>query len=216
MSLEPSKVMEDVNNFQNELTRFHLSIPDDIRLSDQSIAKYIASPERAGYVFLHTHLSVGHVDLYRFALPGILDPNKNDILRRLPQGFVERSRKQAVAHALCTGRFCVAIQNEAEKQPHNGKSPLAGDATIPHMATQSLRVFLIAMQHKIYDNLTDDTTAPLWRFQTPDDEHIRYLIEDGLFRVSAPWSPILMTCNQAVSLSLPALRPLDAISLKFS
>lgn len=195
--------MEDVNNFQNELTRFHLSIPDDIRLSDQSIAKYIASPERAGYVFLHTHLSVGHIDLYRFALPGIVDPNKNDILRRLPQDFVERSRKQAVAHALCTGRFCVAIQNQAESLDTE-KPYLAGDFTIPHIATQSLRVFLIAMQHRIYDNLTEDTTAPLWRFQPPNESYIRSLIVDGLFRVSAPWGPVLRTCNQAVGLDMLA------------
>ncbi|KAI6783882.1 putative transcriptional regulatory protein-like protein [Emericellopsis cladophorae] len=196
-TLEPSKVMEDINNFQNELTRFHLCIPDDIRLSDQSIAKYIASPEKVGYVYLHTHLSVGHIDLYRFALPGIIDPKKNDIVQRLPKDFVERSKKQAIAHALCSGRFCIAIQKEAEKHPYTGKGPVAGDCTIPHMATQTLRVLLLAIQHRIYDNLTQDTTAPLWRFEDPDEKYIRRLIEDGLFKVSEPWKHILMTCYQA-------------------
>lgn len=196
-TLEPSKVMEDINNFQNELIRFHLSIPDDIRLSDQSIAKYIASPEKVGYVYLHTHLSVGHIDLYRFALPGIIDPKKNDIVQRLPKDFVERSKKQAIAHALCSGRFCIAIQKEAEKHPYTGKGPVAGDCTIPHMATQTLRVLLLAIQHRIYDNLTQDTTAPLWRFEDPDEKYIRRLIEDGLFKVSEPWKHILMTCYQA-------------------
>lgn len=194
--------MEDINTFQKELTRFHLSIPDDIRLSDQSIAKYIASPERSGYVFLHTHLSVGHIELYRFALPGILDPKKNNLLRRLPQDFVKRAKKQAVAHALCTGRFCVAIQKEAERLAKAGKPCLAGDATIPHLVTESLRVFLIAMQHRMYENLTEDTTAPLWRFQPPDESYIRSLIEDGLLKVSAPWSPILVKCQQSVSLHI--------------
>ena len=191
--------MEDINNFQNELTRFHLSIPDDLRLSDQSISKYMASPERMGYVFLHTHLSLGHIDLYRFALPSILDPKVNDILRRLPEDFVLRSRKQAVAHALCTGRFCEAIQNEGDKLPATGKLNLAGDCTIPKMASESLRVFLIAMEHKIYDDLTEDTTAPLWHFQQPNEAYVRSLIENGLFRVSAPWSPILLSCKQVVS-----------------
>lgn len=198
-SLEPSKFMQDINDFQNELTRFHLSIPDDIRLSDQSIAKYMSSPERMGYVFLHTHMSLGHIDLYRFALPGILDPKNNDILRRLPEDFVERSRKNAVAHALCTGRFCIAIQQQLEKQPATGRLNLAGDCTVPKMATESLRVFLIAMEHQIYDNLTEDTTAPLWHFQQPDDGYMRYLIEEGLFKVSEPWGPVLLGCKQVVS-----------------
>lgn len=191
--------MEDINAFQNELTRFHASIPNEVRLSDQSITKFMSTSERVGFVYFHTHLSVGHIDLYRFALPGILDPSKNDILRRLPPDFVERSRKQAVAHALCTGRFCVAIQDEIERLAKTGVKALAGDSTISHMSTQSLRVFLIAMQHKIYDNLTEDTTAPLWRFQEPDEDYIRSLITNGLFRVSEPWCDILLVGKQSVS-----------------
>lgn len=194
--------MEDINNFQQELSRFNMSIPDDIRLTDASVAKYMASPERAAFVFLHAHLSISHIDLYRFALPGILDTDKNDILQRLPKDFVERSKKQAVAHALCNGRFFVAIQKEVDKLPViPGKINLAGDCTITNMATQSLRIFLIAMQHRIYDNLTEDTTAPLWRYQQPNEPYIRHLIQDGLFKVSEPWKPILTTCGQAVSLS---------------
>jgi hypothetical protein len=197
--LEPSKIMEDISNWQNELTRFHASIPDDIRLSDTSIAKYMASTERVGFVYFHTHLSVSHIDLYRFALPGILDSSRNNILRRLPQAFIDMARKQAVAHALCTGRFCVAIQDVVDRLPSNGRLRLAGDCTISHMVTQTLRVFLIAMQHKIYDNITDNTTAPLWRYQEPNEEYIRGLIDNGLFRISEPWCDILMTGEQAVS-----------------
>ncbi|CAI6092085.1 unnamed protein product, partial [Clonostachys chloroleuca] len=197
VSLEPSKVMEDINNFQNELTWFHASIPNDVRLSDQSLSKFMASSERVGYVYFHTHLSVGHIDLYRFALPGILDSTKNDILRRLPPDFVQRARKQVVAHALCTGRFCVAIQDEMDRLAKCGITGFAGDATIAHMATQSLRVFLVAMQHEIYDDLTEGTTAPLWRFQQPDEAYIRSLITNGLFRVSEPWCPVLVACQQS-------------------
>jgi hypothetical protein len=203
--LEPSKIMEDISNWQNELSRFHASIPDDIRLSDQSIKKYMASSERVGFVYFHTHLSVSHIDLYRFALPGILDSSRNNILRKLPLDFIEKSRKQAVAHALVTGRFCVAVQNEIERLPDTGHLKLAGDCTISHMVTQSLRVFLIAMQHNIYDNLTEGTSAPLWRWQEPNEQHIRTLIEDGLFRISKPWCQILMTSEQAVSYPCPPI-----------
>jgi hypothetical protein len=193
--------MEDINAFQNELTRFHSVIPDELRLSDQSITRYISSQERVGYVYLHTHLSVCHIDLYRFALPGILDSSKNNILQRLPKDFVERSKKQAVAHALCTGRFCVAIQEALERLPNTGQRSLAGDYTICTMATQSLKVFLIAIEHKLYDKITDDTTAPLWRFQQPDEAHIRYLIAEGLFKVSEPYCAILSICNKTVGCS---------------
>jgi hypothetical protein len=201
--------MEDISNWQNELTRFHASIPDDIRLSDQSIKRFMASSERVGYVYFHTHLSVAHIDLYRFALPGILDSTRNNILRKLPHDFIEKSRKQAVAHALVTGRFCVAAQNEIERLPDNGQLKLAGDPTISHMVTQSLRVFLIAMQHNIYDNLTEGTSAPLWRWQEPNEQYIRTLIEDGLFRISKPWCQILMTSEQAVG---PPYYPLPLFS----
>lgn len=195
--------MEDINNLQNELSRFHSSIPDDLRLSDQSISKYMALPERVGYVYLHIHLAVAHIDLYRFALPGILDSTNSELLRRLPQDFVERCRKQAIAHALLIGRFCVASQDEIERLPDMGRVILAGDCTIPHMVTQALRVFLIAMQHNIYYDITTDTTAPLWRFEQPNEDHIRGLIMNGLFRITEPWCSILLPSQKAVRPHFP-------------
>jgi hypothetical protein len=193
--LEPSKLMADINELQNELSRINFSLPDDLRLSDQSIARYMTSPERSGYVFLQTHLLACHIDLYRFALPGLRDPKSIDFLQKLPREFIIKSQKQAVAHAICQARFCDAIQKEVDKQP--GLTHIAGDCTIVHMSTQCLRVLLIAIQYGLYRDLTDHTTAPLWRNEPADEAHIRGLI-NSLFRISDPWTEILPIAGVAV------------------
>ncbi|KID68275.1 Fungal transcriptional regulatory protein, partial [Metarhizium hybridum] len=181
---------------QNELTRFHMSLPPEILLSDQTVAKYMASPERAGYVFLHTHLAVSHIDLYRFSLPGQRDKVSVEILRKLPREFIARSQKQAVAHAMCLGRFCDAIQNEVDQMHDTGKLKLAGDHSTFQMSTQCVRVLLVALQYGLYRDIADVTTAPLWRSVEVDEAHIRFLI-DSVQRVTRPWCDILNVAQQA-------------------
>ena len=194
--------MGEINAFQSELAAFSATIPEDMKLSDQSIAKYMPSAERVGYVYLQTRLRVAHIELYRFALPGIIDPMKNDIVRKLPLDFAEACKKQAVAHALCTGRFFMAIVDEVAKHPFRGKLNLVGDCTSAYMSTQCLRVLLIAIEHGIYENLNEQTTAPLWRFQHPDEAYIRNMIRDGFFKVSEPWGEVLTMIKQVVCASL--------------
>ncbi|TWU77358.1 hypothetical protein ED733_005696 [Metarhizium rileyi] len=193
---DASKVMADINRLQNELTRFHMSLPPDYFLSDQSVAKYMSSPERAGYVFLHTHLAVSHIDLYRFSLPGQRDKVSVDILRKLPKEFIARSQKQAVAHAMCLGRFCDAIQNEVDQMPDTGKLELAGDYSTFQMSTQCVRVLLVALQYQLYRDIADVTTAPLWRSVEVDEAHIQFLIS-SVQRVTRPWCDILNVAQQA-------------------
>jgi hypothetical protein len=180
--------MADISELQNELSRINFSLPEDLRLSDQSIARYMTSPERPGYVLLQTHLLACHIDLYRFALPGMRYPKAIDFLQKLPREFIMKSQKQAVAHAICQARFCDAIQKELEKHP--GMPQIAGDCTIVHMSTQCLRVLLIAIQYGLYRDLSDHTTAPLWKNDPADESHMRGLI-DSLFRVCEPWCEIL-------------------------
>lgn len=194
--LDASRIMADINGLQNELTRFHMSLPPEVLLSDQTVIKYMASPERAGYVFLHTHLAISHIDLYRFSLPGQRDKISTDILRRLPREFIARSQKQAVAHAMCLGRFCDAIQTEVDQMQDTGKLELAGDYSTFQMATHCVRVLLIALQYKLYRDINDVTTAPLWRAVEVDEAHIRFLI-DSVQRVTRPWCSILNVAQQA-------------------
>ena len=196
--LEPSRVMAEISSYQNELIRIHAALPEEVRLSDQSIARYMPSKERAGFVFLHTHLAICHIDLYRFALPNMHEQTSIEVLKQLPHDFIVKCQKQTVAHALCLARFCQAIQDELEKQPKDGTLKLAGDCTIGHMSTQCLRVLLIALQHKLYENLEGHSTAPLWRYERVDEPKIRTLITEGLFRVTEPWGEVLGIAKQAV------------------
>lgn len=194
---DASKVMADINSLQNELTRFHMSLPPELFLSDQSVIKFMSLPERAGYVFLHTHLAASHIDLYGFSLPGQRDKVSAETLRKLPREFLLRSQKQAVAHAMSLGRFCDGIQNEVDQMKDTGKLELAGDYSIFQISSQCIRVLLVALQYKLYEDITEATTAPLWRSVQPDEAHIRFLI-DSVQRVTKPWCQLLKVAQQAV------------------
>ena len=181
-----------------------MSLPPEVLLSDQTVSKYMASSERAGYVFLHTHLAVSHIDLYRFSLPGQRDKVSAEILRKLPREFIARSQKQAVAHAMCLGRFCDAIQTEVDQMHDTGKFELAGDYSTFQMSTHCVRVLLVALQYELYRDITDVTTAPLWRSVEVDEAHIRFLV-DSVQRVTRPWCDILNVAQQAVCVCLTIL-----------
>lgn len=195
--LEPSKVMADINALQNELTRFHSAVPDDLRLSDHSISRYMTTQERPGYVYFHTHLSACHSDLYRFALPDQPEQASQDVLRKLPREFVLKSQRQAVAHALCLGRFCEAIQKNMDAQPDTGMPKLAGDYTIFHMASRGLQVLLVALDHNLYQDLENDTTAPLWRNGPTDEARVRSLC-GSLLKITEPWCQVFHLAQGAV------------------
>jgi hypothetical protein len=192
--------MAEINDLQNELSRICASVPDKLMLTDQSIARYMASPERYGYIFLHSHIAASHLDLYRFALPGTKENSTPSILRKLPGEFLAKSQKQAVAYAISLARFCNAVQDAYDKLPAMDGLGLAGDCTVSHMTTHCLRVLLIALEHDLYQDLTEHTTAPLWRNEPASAAHIRDLI-DGMLRMSEAWCDILEISRQAVCAS---------------
>ncbi|KAK5989995.1 hypothetical protein PT974_08258 [Cladobotryum mycophilum] len=188
--LEPSKVMADINALQNELTRLHASIPDDLRLSDQSISRYAQSERWMGYVYFHTHMAGCHMDLYGFSLPGHRDPAAIEILRKLPKEFLARSQKQAVAHSMCLARFFDAVRNETENIPNQGNVKLVGDYSVTHMATHCIQILLIALQYNLHQDLADHTTAPLWRSGPTSEVQIRAFI-DTMLEITEPWSRVI-------------------------
>lgn len=195
--LEPSKVMADINTLQNELSRFNASLPEEYKLGDQNIARHVASEERVGYVFLHTHLGAAHIDLYRTSLPGLQEQIPVNVVRKLPREFMVKSQKQTVAHALSLARFCEVIQYHIDQLPEHNQMRTAGDPTIVNISTQCLRVLLTALQNNLYQDLADHTTAPLWRSEAADEAHIRRLV-DSLLRVIEPWCKILPKAQQLV------------------
>ncbi|KND95066.1 putative transcriptional regulatory protein PB1A11.04c [Tolypocladium ophioglossoides CBS 100239] len=194
--VDASQVMADINGLQNELTRFHASLPADVLLSDQSVSRYMAGPERPGYVLLHCHLAGSHIDLYRMFLPSQSETVPVDVLRKLPREFIARSQKQAVAHAMSFGRFCDAVQNEVDQMTDTGKLELAGDYSTIQLATTCVRVLLVALQQRLYRDITKETTAPLWRMGKVDESHIRFLIK-SIQRVTEPWCGILRIAQLA-------------------
>ncbi|KAG5963960.1 hypothetical protein E4U56_002534 [Claviceps arundinis] len=204
---DASSIMANINGLQNELTRFHMSLPPDLLLSDQTVTKYMASPQRAGYVFLHAHLAISHMELYRFSLPGQRDKVSADILRRLPREFVARSQKQAIAHAMCLARFYDAIQTEVDQRDHGMGElpsalsiplslPLAGDYSTFLLSTHCVRFLLIALQYELFRGVAHVTTAPLWRSVEGDETHLYFLLE-SVQRVVRPWGCILKVAQQA-------------------
>lgn len=190
--------MADINGLQNELTRFHSSLPSETLLCEQSISRYVASPERPGYVFLHCHLAGCHIDLYRYFLPGQTEKIPLEIIRKLPREFLARSQKQAVAHSMSFGHFCDAIQNEVDQMRDKGKQELAADYSTIQVGTACVRVLLVAIQHQLFRDVSQETTAPLWRLGKVDEHHLRFLIK-SVQRVTEPWCGLVNMAQQAVS-----------------
>lgn len=194
--------MAEINNLQSELSRFHLSLPPEYKFSDQNIVKYMAADERVGYVYLHSHLGASHIDLYRFSLPGVKD-TADEVLRRLPREFVLQSQKQAVAHAACLAEFCDAVLTEYAKHPSKTVIRLAGDYSMPHMCTQAIRVFLVALHHRLYDDTANKTTVPPWRglnTRTFTEEDIHRMM-NNMVKMMEPWSHIFSITKNAVSIN---------------
>ncbi|KJZ72888.1 hypothetical protein HIM_07651 [Hirsutella minnesotensis 3608] len=194
--VDASKIMADINGLQNELTRFHSSLPADVLLCDQSISRYVPMAERPGYVFLHCHLAGCHIELYRIFLPGQKEKLPVEIVRKLPPEFLARSQKQAVAHSMSFGRFCDAVQNEVDQMRDTGKQEMAADYSTIQVGTACVRVLLIAIQYQLFRDISQETTAPLWRLGKTDESHLRYLIQ-AVQRVTEPWCGLLNMAQQA-------------------
>ncbi|KYK60152.1 hypothetical protein DCS_01287 [Drechmeria coniospora] len=208
LHVDGSKIMADINGLQNELTRFHSSLPIDIRLSDQSVSRYMASMKRPAYVYLHCHLAGSHIDLYRYFLPGQQERIPDEIIRKLPQAFVSRSQKQAIAHSMSFARFCGAVQDEVDQMKGTGRIELAGDYSTIQLATNCIRVLVLTLKYKLYHDITEDTTAPLWRVTTVDEPHIRSLIR-SVQRLTEPWCGILKMAQHAFAQSKALVAELD-------
>ena len=196
-SFDASMLMSNIESLQAELTQYHKGLPSELLLTDESIAKYMRRPERAGFVWLHSHFYVSHIDLYRFALPRQRDKASTEILRRLPRDFLARAQRQAVAHAMALARFYDAIQTEVDNMPKSNMMMLAGDVSTFQISTPCVRVLLLALQFGLYKDLSDVPISELSLEIKPDETYMRYLI-DAVQRVNMPWCDLLSIARQAV------------------
>lgn len=189
--------MAEINGLQNELSRLHLSFPAHLKLDKASLENYMASPERAGYVYLHSHVGVAHIDLYRFALPGSRGSSAEN-LRKLPREFVLQSQRQAVAHALSVARFINAVRTESDKYPSPLNIRLYGDYSMTHMSTESIRVLLVALQYDLFHNLAAYTTAPPWANAQTSKTELLSLV-NGMLEATETWAQVFTVTKVAVS-----------------
>lgn len=195
--VEASSFMSHINQLQNELSKLHLNFPKDLKLDAASMRHYMSAPERAGYVWLHSHVGVAHIDLYRFALPGF-EESISDKINHLPPEFVRQSQRQAVAHALSVARFINGVYDACKNQPSSTTVRLYGDYSMTHMSTQALRVLLVALQYDLFHDLAAYTTAPPWANAKADKDELHRLIA-GILKATEGWAQIFRVTKQAVS-----------------
>ncbi|KAL1894977.1 hypothetical protein Cpir12675_003436 [Ceratocystis pirilliformis] len=173
---EASRVMEEVNRLQNEVSSFTASLPDDLKLNEQNIARWAGSREEQIYVFVHSWICALHVELYQFAVPGLQESGSAELLRKLPNTFLIKAQKQAVAFAVAAARFWHMFQAQATIN----RDPLAplflGDTYLMPSVQGCTKVLITALHHNLYDNLAEHSTAPLSRAEPINADSMRDFI----------------------------------------
>jgi hypothetical protein len=189
--------MEDVNKLQQELVRFTASLPNWLRLTENNITAHVRTPNKNGFIMVHSWISQLHIDLYRFTMPGLREQANPDFLRKLPKEFTIKAQKQAVAHAITLGRLWETVRFEVARQRHESSPPVSGDYMLHIMVTQVVKVLLISIQHQLYHDLSMHTSAPLWRNDKVDDESVHLLIDSSL-EMLRPWASIAPSIQTVV------------------
>ncbi|KAJ4418872.1 hypothetical protein N0V82_005319 [Gnomoniopsis sp. IMI 355080] len=191
--VELSQVLESVNQLQCQLFQFHQSLPDYLKVSDSSIAKWAWSPDCASFVMIYTMFCELHIDLYRFSIPGLREEADPEIARQLPQDFVEKSRNQAVGYAVSLSRFWQSMQVHVSKRPADDGTEklLSYDTTLILSIVQSTKVLLAARKHLLFSHLGEGSSAPLVRESPVTDDCLATLIQSnmGLFDAYSHFIP---------------------------
>ncbi len=176
---EPSAIIEDISRLQRRLDLVKESLPESTGLSDSNIRRHCGLASWAAFIMLHTWIFQLHLDLYRFALPGIREQATTDLLRLLPVPFLATARSQAVGFAVVLSRFwqtSSAVQSSVNGAP----GLLAADHVFPACVIQSTKILLIAKQNRIFFDLRAHSTVPLFRSEAFDDAAIEGLVESNM------------------------------------
>lgn len=123
--VDPSKVLESVEQLQCRLFQFHQSLPECLKVSDPVIGRWALSPDCGSLVMMYTLFCELHIDLYRFSIPGLREEADPEIARQLPRDFVEHSQNQAVGYAVSLSRFWQSMQEHVSRRsPDDGTEKL--------------------------------------------------------------------------------------------
>ncbi|KAK3940478.1 hypothetical protein QBC46DRAFT_434535 [Diplogelasinospora grovesii] len=179
--VEPSMVMEDVNRLQFEMDRISESIPGTLQLSHGNIKHQYTTTDWPAFLMLHTWIFQLHVDLYRFALPGIRERATDELFHVLPQDFLVRAQFQAIAFAVVLARFWETALDLMAHQPYSALIDLvAADHILPTCVIQSTKILLVARQYQRLFDLRSNSTVPPFRNEAVNDAALATLVESNM------------------------------------
>jgi hypothetical protein len=177
---EASTVMEDIGRLQCRINQVKESLPDSLQISEINIQRQYGTPEWSNYLMLHTWIFQLHVDLYRFSLLGIREQATDDLLRMLPQGFLEKSRCQAIAFAITLAKFWESCMGFMNQQPQGPLAVLTADHVLSTCVMACTKIILVARQYRMFFDLQAHSTVPPFRVEEMNDAVLVRLIESNV------------------------------------
>lgn len=190
--LEASAVINRITNLQKVLCNFNTNMPKYFKISDESLERWVNLPESGSFIMLWTTFWGLYIELYLFSIPG-LEANP-ELTRQMPITFVVKSQKQAVAYAISLSQFWRSVQGIVAKRPIvDGTERLYTiDQTLILNIIRSTKVLLAAREHRLFDGVQEDSTAPLIPQGPINDEFLEALIQSnmGLFEQFEYYYPV--------------------------
>ncbi|CAL5873992.1 uncharacterized protein PFLUO_LOCUS8277 [Penicillium psychrofluorescens] len=85
---------------QRELQTLQDRLPEDLRLSPSQLLLKTHSPDRDGYILLHTLWFQCHCDLYRFLIPGIRESVSEAAMCATPPELIDTYQRACLSNAI--------------------------------------------------------------------------------------------------------------------
>lgn len=192
--LEASGVINRVTGLQKVLSSFNANLPAHIKISNVTMERWVNLPESGSFIMLWTNFWGLYIELYLFSIPGLREEANPELSRELPNEFVIKSQKQAVAYAISLSQFWRSVSGiVAKRSIIDGTERLyTVDQTLIMNIIQSTKVLLAAREHQLFHRLQEDSTAPLPQQEPVTDEVLESLIQHnmGLFEQFEQYYPV--------------------------
>jgi len=161
--VELSRIMEGVRRLQVRLASLSDSLPATYKRSERNLGDLVGTSDWVGFVLLHMWICQRYMDLYHFALPvsGGEQQVSADLVRKLPAEFLDKSRGQAVGWAVSLAQFGESLQALFDGHPRARDVLAAANRWIYPCLNHSNRILMMARQHGLYEDLRNQSTAPL-------------------------------------------------------
>lgn len=97
--LPAAQLQRDIQHFESELHRQQQHWPDSAVFNTKNISLRACSPSLPKFILMHVLWHQCHCDLHRFLTPGFRESSSSQVLRRMPQAFVQHCMSQCTTHA---------------------------------------------------------------------------------------------------------------------